>query len=86
MCIRDRIRWEYKLHSAPSVGILSTAGGLVFSGTREGYIFALDAATGAPLWRFQTGGNIVSNPITFEIDDKQHVALTCGQSVFVFAR
>jgi alcohol dehydrogenase (cytochrome c) len=81
-----KIRWEYKLHSAPSVGILSTAGGLVFSGTREGYIFALDAATGAPLWRFQTGGNIVSNPVTFEIDDKQHVALTCGQSVFVFAR
>jgi alcohol dehydrogenase (cytochrome c) len=81
-----QIRWEYKLHSAPSVGLLTTAGGLVFSGTREGQVFALDAKTGALLWRFQTGGALSSNPIAFEVDGQEHIALACGQSIFVFAK
>ena len=80
-----RSRWQFPLHSAPSGGVLSTAGGLVCSGNREGFFFALDARTGKPLWRFQTGGLIWSNPITFEVDGRQHVAIPAGQAIFVFA-
>src|SRR5262249_58338174 len=39
-------RWEFKLHSPPWAGLLSTAGGLVFGGASEGNFFALDAQTG----------------------------------------
>jgi uncharacterized membrane protein YgdD (TMEM256/DUF423 family) len=39
---------EFKLHSLAEGGVLSTAGNLVFSGTKEGDLFALDAHTG---WR-----------------------------------
>ena len=80
------IRWEFKLHAGPSAGVLSTAGGLVFSGNREGSFFALDAESGQPLWHFQTGGLIWASPISYELDGKQYIAIAAGTSIFVFAR
>jgi alcohol dehydrogenase (cytochrome c) len=80
-----KLRWEFKLHAQSSAGVLSTAGGLVFTGTREGWFFALDAESGKPLWRFQTGGPIMANPVSFLVDQKQHIAIAAGQAVFVFA-
>jgi alcohol dehydrogenase (cytochrome c) len=83
--LTGKIRWELPLHAPPSGGVLSTAGDLVFSGNREGTFFALDARTGKPLWKFQTGGLIWANPIAFSVDGKQHVAIAAGQALFVFA-
>ena len=37
-------------------GVLTTASGLLFSGGREGYFFALDARTGSLLWKAYLGG------------------------------
>jgi alcohol dehydrogenase (cytochrome c) len=79
-----RLKWEFKLLSPPWAGVLATGGGLVFSGTDEGNFYALDAATGKPLWDFQTGGQIVANPISFNIDDRQHVAISAGRVLYVF--
>jgi alcohol dehydrogenase (cytochrome c) len=66
-------------------GTLSTAGGLVFGGAKEGDVFALDAVTGRPLWHFKTGGEVTANPMTFLVDGKQHVAVAAGAALFVFA-
>lgn len=77
-------RWDFRLHTPPWAGLLTTGGGLVFGGTNEGNFFALDAVSGKPLWDFQTGGMIEANPISFAIDGKQVVAITAGHSVFVF--
>ncbi len=76
--------WEFDLHSPARAGLLSTAGGLVFSETAEGNFFALDAASGELLWRFQTGGKIRANPITYLSNGKQQVAIAAGHSLFVF--
>jgi alcohol dehydrogenase (cytochrome c) len=76
--------WDYRLHSFTGAGVLSTAGGLVF-GAAEGTFFALDALTGKRLWRFQTGGNIGSNPISYLSDGKQHVAIAAGNDIISFA-
>jgi alcohol dehydrogenase (cytochrome c) len=81
-----KIRWEFKLQAEPSGGVLTTAGGLVFSGNREGNFFALDAETGKSLWHFQTGGVIWANPIGFEIDGRQYVSIASGSAIYVFAR
>lgn len=78
------VRWEFPLHSPPWSGVLSTAGGLVFGGTAEGNVFALDAATGKPLWDFQTGATVASNPISYELDGKQYVALAAGRALIAF--
>jgi alcohol dehydrogenase (cytochrome c) len=63
---------------------MSTAGGLVFSGSNEGNIFALDARTGKPLWNFHSGGAVAANPISFAIDGRQHVALAADKVLYVF--
>jgi len=77
--------WEFKLKSPPWAGLLSTAGGVVFGGSSEGFFFALDAGSGKPLWRFPTGGAIFANPISFLSDGKQHIAIAAGHALFVFA-
>jgi len=66
-------QWEFMLHSPPWVGVMVTAGGLVFCGSNEGNVFALDAKTGKALWDFQTGGAVRTNPMSFAIDGKQGI-------------
>jgi len=77
-------KWNFEQHSPPWAGVLSTGGGLVFAGSGEGNFFALDADSGEALWQFQTGGAVRSNPIAFEIEGKQHIAVAAGLSIFVF--
>jgi alcohol dehydrogenase (cytochrome c) len=79
-----KLRWEFPLHTAPWSGVLSTAGGLVFSGSDEGNFYALDAASGKSLWDFQTGGPIGANPISFALDGKQVVAIAASRVLYVF--
>ncbi|MBP7775698.1 MAG: PQQ-dependent dehydrogenase, methanol/ethanol family [Acidobacteria bacterium] len=78
-------RWEHKLLSPLWAGVMATAGGLVFGSTNEGNVFALDAASGRALWDFQTGGACAANPVSFQIDGRQHVATACGRALFIFA-
>ena len=77
--------WDFKLPSPPWGGVLSTAGGLVFAGSNEGNVFALDAKTGDPLWQFQAGGPIRANPMSFSVKGRQHVAVAAGRAYVVFA-
>jgi alcohol dehydrogenase (cytochrome c) len=79
-------RWEFRLKLPPWAGVMATAGGLVFGGTYEGVFFALDSATGKPLWDFQTGGSITANPVSFNIDGRQHVAIAADRVLYVFGR
>jgi alcohol dehydrogenase (cytochrome c) len=79
-----QMRWEFPLFSAPWAGVLSTAGGVVFSGTNEGNFYALAAMTGKPLWDFQTGGAIMANPISFAVDGQQRVAIAADRVLYVF--
>jgi alcohol dehydrogenase (cytochrome c) len=78
-------RWEFRVHTPPWCGVLSTAGGLVFSGTMEGDFFALDTATGKLLWRIQTGGAIWSNPISYVSEGKQYIVVCAGSSLIAFS-
>ena len=79
-----KLAWEFKLVSPPWTGVMSTAGGLVISGSNEGNIFALDARTGKPLWNFHSGGQVSSNPISFHIDGHQHIAIAANRVLYVF--
>ncbi len=48
-------KWEIA-HPAPSwAGVLSTASGVVFSGTNEGEALAADSRSGKELWRYMLG-------------------------------
>ncbi len=78
-------KWEFKMTDVTGSGILTTASDVVFSGGREGYFYALDARTGAMLWKAALGGQIASGPITYRVDGKQYVAVAAGHAFFTFA-
>ena len=78
-------KWTFRMGDVTMSGILTTASDLLFTGGREGYFQALDARTGALLWKVNIGGEIASGPMSYQIDDKQYVAIAGGNSLFVFA-
>lgn len=60
-------------------GMLSTAGGLVFSGSADGYLYAFDARTGKVLWKSpQMTSGIIGVPSTWKVDGKQYVSVFAG--------
>jgi len=77
-------KWEFRLQTPPWSGVLSTAGGVVFSGDMQGNFFALDAVGGKLLWRLQTGGGIWANPITYMSEGTQYVAIAAGSALIAF--
>jgi glucose dehydrogenase len=60
-------------------GAMSTASGLVFYGNQRGDLKALNAKTGAVLWKFSIGTGILQSPTTYMIDGKQYVAVVAGR-------
>jgi alcohol dehydrogenase (cytochrome c) len=78
------LKWAFPTNQPPRAGILSTGGGLVFASAADGAFFALDSSTGKPLWHFQTGGAMYSNPISYAVDGKQQVAIAAGHAIYVF--
>ena len=72
-------KWEVPLTDLPSSsGMLTTAGGLVFTGRLTGEFMALDAATGKTLWQFKTGSSINSTAITYTHKGRQYVTIASG--------
>jgi PQQ-dependent dehydrogenase (methanol/ethanol family) len=59
-------------------GALSTAGDVVFYGTLEGYLKAVDASNGRELYRFKTPSGIIGNVNTWLHKGKQHVGVLSG--------
>jgi len=73
-----KIVWEYKNFAPLWGGVLTTGGGLVFTGTPEGFLKAFDDKTGKELWSFQTGSGIVAPPVTWTEGSEQYVAVVSG--------
>jgi glucose dehydrogenase len=59
-------------------GALATAGGIVFYGTLEGYIKAVDEKDGTELFKFKTPSGIIGNVMTYSHNGKQYVAVLSG--------
>ncbi|MGH6903640.1 MAG: methanol/ethanol family PQQ-dependent dehydrogenase [Geminicoccaceae bacterium] len=59
-------------------GALATAGDVVFYGTLEGYLKAVDAETGAPLYQFKTPSGIIGNVNTWTHNGKQYLGVLSG--------
>ena len=71
--------WEIKEDLPVWSGTLVTAGDVAFYGTMDGWFKAIDARTGAELWKFKTGSGIIGQPVTFRgPDGHQYVAVVSG--------
>jgi len=67
-----------------SMGLLSTAGKLLFGNDGGGNFVAYDAATGKPLWHAGLGNNTTNGPQTFLLDGRQYVVVGAGDQLFAF--
>jgi alcohol dehydrogenase (cytochrome c) len=45
----------------------------------------VEAATGRPLWHFNTGQVMRASPMTYAVGGTQYVAIAAGSDVFSFA-
>jgi alcohol dehydrogenase (cytochrome c) len=74
--------WTQEFQSPNWGPVMTTAGGLVFSGgTHDRYFRAFDAATGRLLWQHRTNSGITGVPTSFEVDGVQYIAVQSGWGV-----
>ena len=79
------LRWEFPIKARTRAGVLATAGDLVFSGSVDGYFYALDAETGEELWHIALGGRMNASPMTYAVNGQQYVTMPAGNVVYTFA-
>jgi alcohol dehydrogenase (cytochrome c) len=72
------IRWTAKQRTPYSMGMLATAGGLLFSGSVDRQITAYDQNSGKTLWSQQLSGIPNASAITYAVNGKQYVAMITG--------
>ena len=75
---KGKIVWSAPEQFSVWSGALATAGDVVFYGTLEGYLKAVDSKTGKLLWKFKTPSGIIGNVMTYEHKGKQYVAVLSG--------
>lgn len=74
---KGEIVWSVAEQFSVWSGALATAGDVVFYGTLEGYLKAVDH-DGKELYRFKTPSGIIGNVTTYEHDGKQYIAVLSG--------
>jgi alcohol dehydrogenase (cytochrome c) len=75
---KGKIVWSLKEPFSVWSGALATAGDVVFYGTLEGYLKAVDSKTGKELYKFKTPSGIIGNVTTYEHKGKQYIAILSG--------
>ncbi|HWJ70481.1 MAG TPA: PQQ-binding-like beta-propeller repeat protein [Sphingobium sp.] len=73
-----KIRWSQHQRAPYTMGVLATAGGLLFTGSVDRRFTAHDQATGKLLWEQVTTGVPNASAITYSVDGKQYVAMVTG--------
>jgi PQQ-dependent dehydrogenase (methanol/ethanol family) len=73
-----KIKWSIPEPFSVWSGALATAGDVVFYGTLEGYLKAVDAESGRELYRFKTPSGIIGNVNTYTHKGQQYVAVLSG--------
>ena len=86
-----RVRWSRPLAIGPNggiggaMGLLSTAGNLLFGNDGGGSFVAYDASNGRPLWHAGLGTNTSNGPQTFLLDGRQYIVVGAGDALYAFA-
>ena len=79
MPTKGKIVWSMPEQFSVWSGALATAGDVVFYGTLEGYLKAVDAKTGKELYKFKTPSGIIGNVMTYDAQG-QAVRRPCSRA------
>ena len=72
------VRWRYRSEQPMVAAVTATGGGLVLSGELTGDFIALNGESGEVLYRFNTGGPMGGGIVTYEVEEKQYIAVMSG--------
>jgi len=72
------ILWSQRKRTPYNSAALTTAGGLVFVGDWDRFVYAYDIETGESLWETRLPTSAQGFPITYAVDGKQYVAVPAG--------
>jgi PQQ-dependent dehydrogenase (methanol/ethanol family) len=76
--LKGKSVWYNKEKFSAWGGALATGSNLVFYGTLDRWLKALDGNTGKELWKYQVGSGIVGNAMTYAYKGKQYVGVLSG--------
>ena len=80
---RGKAVWRIQEPQQVLSGTLATAGNLVFYGTLDGYLKAVNAKTGQELFKFKTPSGIVGNINTWQYQGKQYIGVLSGLGGYI---
>jgi PQQ-dependent dehydrogenase (methanol/ethanol family) len=75
---KGKVVWSKPEKFSVWSGALTTAGDVVFYGTLEGYLKAVNLSDGKELWKFKTPSGIIGNVFTYMHGGKQYVGIFSG--------
>jgi alcohol dehydrogenase (cytochrome c) len=70
--------WSWETRVANYSPVLATGGGLVFNGSMDRYVRAIDADKGEVLWETRVPSQAVGGAITYSVNGRQYVAIAAG--------
>lgn len=73
-----KVAWQKRVKDPMIGGALATAGGVVFTGTKDRQFLAFDAKSGDQLWHYQANGGVNAPPISYAVSGRQYVAVAAG--------
>jgi acido-empty-quinoprotein group A len=81
-----KVKWEHRYpgRAGANAGILTTAGGLLFSGDPHGNFVAFNAADGKIVWHARLTAGVSNGPITYMLDGRQYVIVGAGDTLYAF--
>lgn len=76
--LTGKVKWSLRYDMPPLSSVLTTAGGLVFTGDLHGHIYAYDADDGKELWRFNAGSGLRGGPVSYAAGGRQYIVVPTG--------
>jgi alcohol dehydrogenase (cytochrome c) len=73
-----KVVWRNKVKDPMIGGALATAGGVVFTGTADRQVLAVDAKSGKQVWSYKADGGVNAPPISYAVHGRQFVAVAAG--------
>ncbi|MES2123375.1 MAG: PQQ-binding-like beta-propeller repeat protein [Gemmatimonadota bacterium] len=73
-----RLAWQDTIPDPMVGGAMVTAGGVVFVGTKDKRLLAIDATTGKQLWEYKGHAGVNAPPVSYAVDGRQYVAVAAG--------
>jgi len=73
-----QVVWSIRQRAPIASSLLTSAGGLLFAGSRDRHFTAYDAATGAVLWQTILNASPSSSPATYSVDGVQYLVVVAG--------